>query len=61
MPKIKKTSSHMSEVLNKNKAQKPSGFTPSTFKLPGLFNRLFKKWKTQSTVMYLNFVFIILF
>ena len=43
MPKIKKTSSHMSDYLNKNKTQKPASVAGTAIKLPGIFGRVAKK------------------
>jgi len=48
IPKMKKTSSHMSEYLNKNKSQqskKPISLNEGSVKLPSIFNRFAIKKK----------------
>jgi hypothetical protein len=45
IPKMKKTTSHMSEYLNKTKSQKPMSAQGSSTKLPGIFGRVMNSKK----------------
>lgn len=45
IPKAKKTTSHMSDYLNKNKNQKSNSFNGTSIKLPSIFGRVAVKKK----------------
>ncbi len=45
LPKTKKSSSHMSEYLNKNKSQKSGSFNGASLKLPNLFGKVMNSKK----------------